>query len=45
MSFEHLKPNDFIYVSGYLGSYTKAHDYEDGKFRTSYKVQKLSTLF
>ncbi|XP_062019167.1 protein OSB1, mitochondrial-like [Rosa rugosa] len=23
LSFKHLKPNDFIYVSGHLGSYTK----------------------
>lgn len=43
MSLQHLKPNDFIYVSGPLGCYTKA--YEDGNLRTYYKVQKPSTSF
>lgn len=43
MSLQHLKPNDFIYVSGPLGCYTKAH--EDGDLRTYYKVQKPSTSF
>ncbi|KAF3974535.1 hypothetical protein CMV_002143 [Castanea mollissima] len=36
MSLQHVKPNDFIYVSGPLGCYTKA--YEDGDLRTYYKV-------
>uniref|UniRef100_A0A5B7C394 Primosome PriB/single-strand DNA-binding n=1 Tax=Davidia involucrata TaxID=16924 RepID=A0A5B7C394_DAVIN len=36
ISMKHLKPNDFIYVSGHLGSYTKADG--NGKLVTKYKV-------
>ncbi|KAA8528571.1 hypothetical protein F0562_035926 [Nyssa sinensis] len=36
VSIKHLKPNDFIYVSGHLGSYTKAD--VNGKLVTKYKV-------
>ncbi|KAG6624760.1 hypothetical protein I3843_16G052000 [Carya illinoinensis] len=36
MSLEHLKPKDFVYVSGRLGSYTKGQ--EGGKLETHYKV-------
>ncbi|KAB1220392.1 Protein OSB1, mitochondrial [Morella rubra] len=36
MSLEHLKSDDFVYVSGRLGSFTKPR--EDAKLRTYYKV-------
>ncbi|XP_040998801.1 protein OSB1, mitochondrial-like [Juglans microcarpa x Juglans regia] len=36
MSLEHLKPNDFVYVSGRLGSYTKV--LEGVKLKTFYTV-------
>ncbi|KAA8546247.1 hypothetical protein F0562_003014 [Nyssa sinensis] len=36
LSIKHLKPNDFIYVSGHLGSYTKAD--VNAKLVTKYKV-------
>ncbi|XP_052183878.1 protein OSB1, mitochondrial-like [Diospyros lotus] len=36
ISMKHLKPNDYIYVSGHLGSYTKA--VENGKLKTNYQV-------
>ncbi|PKI45461.1 hypothetical protein CRG98_034116 [Punica granatum] len=36
ISWEHLKPNDFIYVSGQLGCYTKAAG--DGQLRANYEV-------
>lgn len=39
MSFMHLKPNDFIYVSGQLGCYTKPD--KNGELRMRYKVQIL----
>lgn len=35
-SWEHLKPNDYIYVSGQLDCYTKATG--DGHLRTNYEV-------
>lgn len=34
---EHLQPNDFIYVAGRLGSYTKKD--KDEKDRVCYKVR------
>lgn len=37
MSLQHLKPNDFIYVSGKLDCYTKAA--RDGQLRAYYKVE------
>ncbi|KAJ8538038.1 hypothetical protein K7X08_014578 [Anisodus acutangulus] len=36
VSMEHLKPKDLVYVSGHLGSYTKAD--ENGKQRMRYEV-------
>ncbi|XP_057469274.1 protein OSB1, mitochondrial-like [Actinidia eriantha] len=36
ISIKHLKPNDCIYVSGHLGSYTKVDD--NGKLHTAYEV-------
>lgn len=36
VSAQHLKPNDLVYVSGYLGSYTRVD--ESGKSMTIYKV-------
>lgn len=36
LASEHLKPNDFIYVSGSLASYTKPD--ATGSFRLNYKV-------
>ncbi|KAF3446228.1 hypothetical protein FNV43_RR11407 [Rhamnella rubrinervis] len=36
LSFQHLKPNDFIYVSGWLGSY--AREDQNGDIRTYYSV-------
>ncbi|XP_059636505.1 uncharacterized protein LOC132278677 isoform X2 [Cornus florida] len=37
ISIRHLKPNDFIYVSGRLGSYTKVDI--NGKLETYYQIQ------
>lgn len=37
MSLQHLKPNDFIYVSGKLDCYTKSA--RDGQLRAYYKVE------
>ncbi|KAL3845188.1 hypothetical protein ACJIZ3_002591 [Penstemon smallii] len=36
MSVEHLKPNDFVYVSGLLGSYMKAN--EDGNLIRNHEL-------
>lgn len=37
LSVKHLKPNDFIYVSGRLGSYTKVD--QNGNLSMRYKVE------
>lgn len=39
LSVKHLKPNDFIYVSGRLGSYTKVD--QNGNLSIRYKVRTL----
>ena len=39
LCLDHLKPNDFIYVSGLLGTYTKAD--QNGILRLYYKVRVL----
>lgn len=36
LCFKHLKPNDFIYVAGRLGSYTKAD--QNGNSRLYHEV-------
>lgn len=36
ISWKHLRPEDFVYVSGQLGSYEKAS--EGGQIRTYYEV-------
>ncbi|OMO74875.1 Primosome PriB/single-strand DNA-binding protein [Corchorus olitorius] len=43
MCVKHLKPDDFIYVSGLLGSYSKA--IEDGQTRLLYKVNVKEVNF
>lgn len=40
---KHLKPNDFIYVSGHLQSYAKVD--ENGNLRLRYKVCRISYCF
>lgn len=42
LSFKHLKPNDFIYVSGHLCSYTK--DDVNGNLRLQHEVACLTSL-
>ena len=42
MCFKHLKENDFIYVSGHLGTYTKAD--QNGNVRLLFKVCELNVL-
>lgn len=42
ISANHLKPNDFVYVRGYLGSYIKADENSDPKM--CYKVEMLSGI-
>ncbi|GAB4842751.1 Protein osb1, mitochondrial-like [Ancistrocladus abbreviatus] len=37
LAIEHLRPNDFIYVSGHLGSYERA--FENGNREICYKVR------
>lgn len=42
LSFKHLKPNDFIYVSGHLGSYTKNDP--DGRITLYHEVAMLKNF-
>ncbi|ONI32841.1 hypothetical protein PRUPE_1G389600 [Prunus persica] len=42
LSFKHLKQNDFIYVSGCLGSYTKADQNGDSRLHHQLVVQELN---
>ncbi|KAG8377654.1 hypothetical protein BUALT_Bualt08G0055400 [Buddleja alternifolia] len=43
MSVQHLKPDDFIYVSGYLSSYVQVD--EDGKSTRNYEVNVTEVNF
>ncbi|BFG17901.1 hypothetical protein CerSpe_041750 [Prunus speciosa] len=42
LSFKHLKPNDFIYVAGRLGSYTKADQNGNSRLYHELVVQELN---
>ncbi|CAB4265827.1 unnamed protein product [Prunus armeniaca] len=42
LSFKHLKPNDFIYVSGCLGSYTRVDQNGNSRLHHELVVQELN---